>query len=156
MPRSWAAAVLAAVTVLALALSPPWLPPGVAGIVDGAFSWLCHQLPERTPHVHGTPVALCHRCLGMLAGLVAGLALASVAPAAVRRVVSARRQLRVLAVAALPVAVDWVLGAAGLWANTALSRSATGALFGLVAGAMVGVALLASPPRRWNGDAQPT
>lgn len=153
LTRLWALAALAATTVLVLALAPPWLAPGAAGAVDTSFSWICHQLPERTLHVHGTPVALCHRCLGLLAGLVGGIALAPVAPRAVRRLVDARRQARVLLVAALPVVVDWTLGATGLWLNTPLSRSATGALFGLAAGAMIGVALLAGPALAWNGDA---
>ena len=152
--RLWTVAAFAATGMLAVSLSPPWLPAGPAHAVDAAFSWLCHQLPERTLHVHGTPVALCHRCLGLLAGLVGGIALAPLAPKVVRRLVEARRQVRVLVVATLPVAVDWALGVTGVWANTPWSRSATGALFGLAAGAMIGMALLAGPAQAWNGDAR--
>lgn len=156
LPVAWTAAALLGIGTLALSLAPPWLPDAAADGVRRAFSWLCHQLPDRTFHTGDEPVALCHRCLGLLAGLAAGLALAPVAPRAVGRWVHSRQQARVLVAAALPAAVDWTLGATGVWVNTALSRGLTGAAFGLAAGAMIGVALLARPPERaadtvWNG-----
>ncbi len=137
----WRAAVLASAAVLLLVLSPPWLPDAPARAVEASFSWLCHQMPDRTLHVGGAPVALCHRCLGILAGLVAGLALAPRVPGLP---LGARAQARGLVAAGLPTAVDWTLAALGIWANTPLSRSTTGALFGLVAGLLVGVNLAAS------------
>lgn len=126
---------------MCVALAPPFVSDGLADGIRAAFAWLCHQLPDRTLHLGGQPVALCHRCLGMLAGLAAGVALAPVAPAVVRGWVDARQQARVLLAAAVPVAADWLLGAAGVWANTPASRGLTGALFGLAAGLMIGVAL---------------
>lgn len=148
----WAAATLATAVVLVLALLPPFLNSAAAQAVETGFAWLCHQLPGRTLHLANEPVALCHRCLGMLTGLVAGLALAPVAPQVVAQWVDARLQARVLAAAVVPVAVDWALGALSVWTNTPASRALTGAVFGAAAGAMIGLALLAASRDR-NGDA---
>jgi len=138
----WRAALLAAAAVLLLTLAPPWLPAGAARAVEASFSWLCHQMPERTLHLHGVPVALCHRCLGILVGLVGGLALAPVVP---RVPLGTRTQARWLVAAGLPTTVDWTLTALSIWINTPLSRSLTGALFGAAAGLLAG-ASLARPP----------
>lgn len=137
--------------VLALALLPPVLPGAAAEALRTGFMWLCHQMPDRTLHLHGEPVALCHRCLGILAGFVAGLAAAPWAPGGARRLAATRQQARALGLAALPLVADWTLGAVGWLANSPVSRSVTGALFGLVAGTLVGLSLMsgpaAAPPR---------
>ena len=144
----WRAAVLASGAVLLLALSPPWLPAGAAHAVEAGFSWLCHQMPDRTLHLHGAPVALCHRCLGILAGLVGGLALAPRVPGVP---LSARAQARWLVAAGLPTTVDWTLTVLGIWTNTPLSRSLTGALFGVAAGLLVGASLARPSSTEWAG-----
>ena len=35
--------------------------------------WVCHQLPERSFHIHGRPLPLCARCTGYWSALVAGI-----------------------------------------------------------------------------------
>lgn len=142
------AALLATAAVLLLALAPPWLPSGAAGTVEAVFSWVCHQMPERTLHLHGGPVALCHRCLGILVGLVGGLAVAPLVP---RLPLATREQARWLLAAGLPTAVDWTLTALGIWTNTPLSRSLTGALFGVAAGLLAGASLSRPPSTDWAG-----
>lgn len=144
----WRAAALASAAVLLLALSPPWLPAGAARAVETGFSWLCHQMPDRTLHLHGAPVALCHRCLGILTGLVAGLA---VAPRVPGLPLGAQAQARWLVAAGLPTTLDWTLTALGIWTNTPLSRSLTGALFGVAAGLLVGASLSRTPSPDWAG-----
>ncbi|MCP4654365.1 MAG: DUF2085 domain-containing protein [bacterium] len=37
------------------------------------FHPVCHQLPERSFHCFGQPLAVCHRCLGLYAGFLVGL-----------------------------------------------------------------------------------
>jgi uncharacterized membrane protein len=37
------------------------------------FSTICHQLPDRSWHIHGEPLALCIRCTSISFGFLAGL-----------------------------------------------------------------------------------
>ena len=141
--RPWALASAAVVALLAAVVAAPLL-GGAGGAVRFAFSHVCHQIPERSLMLGGGPIALCHRCFGVLAGFAGGVA---VAPLVLRlQALGRARAGRWLALALVPGAVDWLLGATGVWANTPVSRLATGALFGLVAGLFLAEALLA-PPR---------
>jgi uncharacterized membrane protein len=108
------------------------------------FDPFCHQLPDRSFALAGVPFALCHRCFGVVAGLAAG---AVAAPALARLLDPAGgRGLPALAVAAVPMALDWLLDVAGVWTNTPVSRFATGVVFGLAAGALL-VLTAAAPVR---------
>ncbi len=61
-----------------------------------------------------------------------------------------------LVAAAVPLAIDWSLGFAGIWHNTHLSRFATGALLGATAAFYVVPGLIDLSRRRKNngGDMQ--
>jgi uncharacterized membrane protein len=131
-----------------LAASPPWLGAEAAAVVRHGFSVVCHQLPGRSPHVDGVALALCHRCWGVLGGLALGLAAAPVLGPGRLAAVARGAQARWLVAAAVPTALDWLVGAVGLWTNTPLSRGLTGAIFGLVAGVVLAANLLAVPRRR--------
>jgi uncharacterized membrane protein len=37
------------------------------------FSSICHQLPDRSWHIHGQPLAVCIRCTAIYIGFLAGL-----------------------------------------------------------------------------------
>ncbi|MEM1117202.1 MAG: DUF2085 domain-containing protein [Bacteroidota bacterium] len=142
----WIVASAAGLGLLALSVVPPILGGSAGHIVHEAFGFVCHQIPERSLHLGGGPVALCHRCLGILMGLVAGLAGAlALSPRRLRRITRSA-QGRWLVLAGIPTTVDWALGALGIWANTPLSRMLTGALFGVVVGVVLAANLLA-PPR---------
>ena len=134
-----------AVVVVAAAL-PPVLEDPASGLLHNAFSSICHQLPERSIHIGGDSVALCHRCTGILLGLWAGLLGAIGLWTALEAVRSSRQGLW-LAVCLVPTAVDWALGASGVWANTPTSRMLTGAVFGIAAGLILAANLLAPRPR---------
>lgn len=136
----WTVALAGAGVLALLAVAPAVLPDGPAALVRLAFAPLCHQIPDRSPHLHGEAFALCHRCWGILVGFVAGIGVAPVAPPGLVRRLDARG-LPALALAGVPTALDWLAGATGVWANTPVSRMATGVLFGLVAGLLVGSAL---------------
>ena len=143
----WTIALGAVGTLVVLAVLPPVLGGTVGAGLHAAFSAVCHQLPERSPHLHGGSIALCHRCFGILTGLLLGLA---VLPGLGRRVAEAvTRSVQPvwLVAAALPTALDWALGALGLLANTPTSRLVTGAVFGIVAGIILGANLIARPAR---------
>lgn len=144
----WALALAGAAMLLLLMASPAWLPDGPAAMVQYAFSFVCHQLPDRSPHLGGHPLALCHRCAGILLGLGIGIAAVRAVPAHVGWGLFDQRPLTALLLAGVPTAVDWLLGATGVWANTPLSRVATGLLFGLTAGVLVGRSLLQPPTQR--------
>jgi uncharacterized membrane protein len=95
-----------------------------------AFSYVCHQIPERSFFVEGHPFAVCARCTG----LYAGFTVATIAYPLVRSL----RQIdapprKWLFMAAAPLAIDFALGFFGIWNNTHFSRFATGALLGSVA-----------------------
>ncbi len=104
-----------------------------------SFAAICHQLPERSPALDGIQLGACHRCYGVYAGLFAapfaGLVLRRYAP-----LLNRHARLAVLT-SISPMALDWLLGAVGLWHNTALTRMTTGAFFGLVAGLLITLAL---------------
>ena len=143
----WTVALSGATALAVLALLPPVVGGEVGAALHHAFGAVCHQLPERSPHLAGGPIALCHRCFGVAVGLAAGVAAAPALSASLRQRVRGSAQGRWLIVAALPTALDWSLGALGVWANTPASRGLTGAVFGLVAGAVLAVNLLHAPAR---------
>lgn len=151
---AWALLTPLIVAGIGLAFLPPFVDAGLGAAITHGFSAVCHQLPDRSLLVDGIPVALCHRCTGILGGLAIGLLVAPfVVTAADRtghawfaRVPRRHRAGLLMLLALVPATVDWGLGALGLWTNTPVSRSLTGALLGLVAGLLIGRALL-SPPR---------
>ena len=137
----WAVVTTGCALVLALAVLPPFVAPPVRAALMEGFRFVCHQLPDRSFTVGGVPFALCHRCTGLLAGLLAGALLVPLAGRWRARLVRLERPL-LLAALAVPSA-DWLLGVSGLWANTPASRFLTGGFFGLVAGYLLARAVAA-------------
>ena len=101
-----------------------------AAAIYKAFSFLCHQIPERCFHVAGHQFAVCSRCTG----LYAGFAFATLALPLVRslRKTDTPRVIWLL-LSAVPLAIDFGLTYFGVWENTHFTRVTTGALFGAVA-----------------------
>lgn len=158
-PRAWVGWSLAfglTLLVLVLVMLPPFLGEGPRYLLMRFFSALCHQIPERSPHLHGVSLAVCHRCLGIYGGLpLAALAFLAVA----RWDDRISRAARFLIPASLiPPGADWLGGALGLWTNTPATRVLTGAVFGLVAGYFLTRALveLFAPRLRPGPAAGPT
>ena len=102
----------------------------LAAAIYSAFSFVCHQIPERSFHLAGQKFGVCSRCTG----LYSGLALAALAYPLVR---SLKRtdtpRLFWLFLASLPLAIDFSLGYFNIWHNNHLSRFVTGALLSSVA-----------------------
>ena len=44
-----------------------------SGLVHACFGSICHQIPERSFHVFGVALPVCHRCLGLYTGFTVGL-----------------------------------------------------------------------------------
>lgn len=118
--------------LLILAGLPPFVGEEVRQALMLVFSSLCHQIPERSPHVDGIQLAVCHRCFGIYFALAVGAA----AYGFLQRwddPINRHARLFVLGAVLIP-GVDWLGDVVGLWINTAVSRAATGAVFGLVLG----------------------
>jgi uncharacterized membrane protein len=126
-----------------------WLPPlieePVRSMVMGAFSGLCHQLPARSLHVGGTPLAVCDRCLGIYTGLLLGVILLPLVSRRARRL--HRNAGLAIAISLVPLAIDWLGPVVGGWSNGPVSRVATGGLFGAVAGLLVTYAVVSAGRR---------
>lgn len=136
----WGVAFGATAVLVVLATLPPFLPPDVRVLFMRLFSGLCHQIPERSPHLDGIALAVCHRCYG----IYWGLPLAALAFLGLRRwdgrISRAGRFL--IPASLVPPGADWLGDVLGLWVNTPLSRVVTGGVFGLVAGYFLARALV--------------
>ena len=115
------------------ALLPPLVDGAARVLARQAFAPVCHQLPSRSFAIGGVPLAVGHRCLGIYAGLLAGTLAWPLLAARLRSWIEQRAGALILT-AGTPTALDWALGMAGLWASTALTRTATGALLGAALG----------------------
>lgn len=104
--------------------------PTLASDTYKTFSYLCHQIPERSFHLAGHPFGVCSRCTG----LYAGFALATLALPLAR---SLKRtdtpHIIWLLLSGVPLAIDFGLTYFGWWENNHFTRVTTGALFGAVA-----------------------
>lgn len=101
---------------------------GIASPIYTFFSYICHQLPERSLHLNTHPLAVCSRCFGVYFGLLAGLA----AYPLWRRVEDVEPLPRIwLFLALVPIGIDWSLTMFGIWENTHLSRFVTGLILGI-------------------------
>lgn len=92
------------------------------------YSFLCHQIPSRSFHLGASPFAVCARCFGIYAGLTAGLFMYPL----FRSMRSPESPSRIwLLLAPIPTMTDFALTYFGIWENTHLSRSVTGAILGI-------------------------
>jgi uncharacterized membrane protein len=101
-----------------------------AGSIYKTFSYLCHQIPERSCRLGDRQFAVCSRCTGLYAGLAfatSGYPLMK----SLKRTDTPR--IIWLLLAALPLGIDFALGYFSIWENNHFSRFTTGALLGAVA-----------------------
>lgn len=103
--------------------------PALASTISKAFSFVCHQLPDRSFHFAGHQFAVCSRCTGLYSGFAAA---ALVYPLArtLRHTDTPSRLWLILA--AVPLVSDFALGYFSIWQNNHVSRFSTGALLGAV------------------------
>jgi hypothetical protein len=101
-------------------------------LVRAVLSPLCHQLPERSFLLEGSPLAVCARCMGLYGGFALGaLAAAGLAWRGRRGGLAPRGPGRApLLMAALPSAFQLAAELAGLSAGGGTARALTGALLG--------------------------
>ncbi|MBI3665371.1 MAG: DUF2085 domain-containing protein [Acidobacteria bacterium] len=108
-------AAIFAAPLLAAASSP------VAVAIYAAFSWACHQRPERCWHLAGYPLAVCMRCLGIYAGALAGSLL------------GLRFSRRLLLLSLGLLGTEWVAEVLGWVSPPAMTR----VVFGFLAGCLL-------------------
>ena len=122
--------VWGALTIAALAapflLSRPF--PTAAFFTYLPFSFICHQMPERSFTLLGHPLAVCHRCSGIYLGFFLGTLLSSF----IFRMPSRVWRTCVFAATAF-LALDALLPFTGIWNGFWLCRFLTGLFFGVAA-----------------------
>jgi uncharacterized membrane protein len=96
-------------------------------LIYEAFSKVCHQVSARSFFIEGHPFAVCARCTGIYFGF-AGVVLLYPLTRSLNNVEAPARKWLIAAIAL--TALDFALDFFGLWSNTHLSRSVTGALLG--------------------------
>jgi uncharacterized membrane protein len=130
----WAGTSAIALAILGLIVGAPLAQahghPAFAAAIYKAFSFVCHQIPERSFHLAEHQFGVCSRCTGLYAGFAVAALVYPLAHELQRTETPSRLWL---ILATLPLAVDFALGYFSIWQNTHLSRFATGALLSSVA-----------------------
>jgi uncharacterized membrane protein len=130
----WATTALFGLAIIGLIIGAPLAQAGghlvFAATIYKAFSFLCHQIPERSFHLAGHQFGVCSRCTG----LYTGFAVAALSYPLLRSLKTTNTPPRLwLILAAVPLVIDFALGYFSIWQNNHLSRFITGALLGSVA-----------------------
>lgn len=150
----WGVTLAVGMGVVGTVWVPPVVDEPIRSVIMQAFSGLCHQLPARSFHVDGVPLAVCDRCLGIYSGVLLGVLLMPLVAAEARWL--HRNAGLALAAALVPLAIDWVGPVIGGWSNVPLSRIATGAVFGTAAGLLVAYAIVSAGRRAADSAASPS
>ena len=116
-----------------------------------SFSYVCHQIPERSFFLAGHPFAVCSRCFGLYAGFATAAVLYPLVRSLRLTETPARKWLFL---AATPMAIDFSVEFFGLAHNTHFSRFSTGALLGAVAVFYVMPGLMELGLRDWGSRKQ--
>ena len=115
------------VWVGAIVVAPLLVPSGASTSIYSFFSYICHQIPDRSLHIAGHQMAVCSRCFGVYLGLLIGIVVYPLW----RGVDENEPISRVWLFASLiPITVDWSLTIFGIWENTHLTRFVTGFILG--------------------------
>ena len=103
------------------------------------FSFICHQISERSFHVEGEQFGVCSRCFGVYFGLLLGFAIYPLW----RNIAEIEPLPRFwLFLSLIPISVDWSLTIFGIWENTHLSRFITGLILGVACATFIVPALV--------------
>ncbi len=136
--KAWAVGLAVTALWLALIVAAPLAKAGGFAAVSSPlyyfFSFLCHQISDRSLHVEGEQLAVCSRCFGVYSGLFAGFLVYPFW----RGIDNIEPLPRVwLFLSIIPVTVDWSLTFFGVWDNTHLSRFLTGGILGFACGTFI-------------------
>lgn len=113
-----------------------------ASMLYGSFSYVCHQIPDRSFDILGEQFGVCSRCFGVYAGLVAGFVIYPLW----RRIDETEPLSKLwLFLALIPITVDWSLTFFGIWENTEFSRFFTGLILGIACATYIVPAIVEIP-----------
>lgn len=147
----WLIAAVGSLAVMALILGAPLAQgtghPFWALTIYKSFSYVCHQIPERSFFIFGHQFAVCARCTGLYAGFTVATILYPLVRS-LKQIEAPPRKW--LFIAAAPLGIDFALGYFGIWENTHSSRFATGALLGAVAVFYIMPGLMDLSLREWR------
>lgn len=128
--------------VALIVVAPLLLSAGVAGASSPLytfFSYICHQIPERSLHLAGHQLAVCSRCSGVYFGLLLGILVYPLW----RPIDEIEPIPRIwLFLSLIPITIDWSLTVFGIWENNHFSRILTGLILGAVCATFIVPALV--------------
>ena len=143
-----AAVWVGAITLAPIAMENGWV--GLSAPLYRFYSFICHQLPERSIFLDGHPLAVCSRCFGVYFGVLLGVVVYPLW----RRIEEIEPLPRIwLLLSVVPISIDWGLGITGIWDNTHLSRFITGLILGLACATYIIPALVEIRQNRTSGGA---
>lgn len=100
----------------------------MSGGIYNFFSYICHQMPDRSFYIHEHQFGVCSRCFGVYSGILLALLLYPL----IRRPDDIEPFPRVwLILSCVPLAIDFSLTFFNIWENTFLSRFVTGVVLGV-------------------------
>lgn len=130
--RSWAVGLaVVLIWVLSIVAAPIAQANGIAALSSPLyhfFSFICHQIPERSFHIGTEQFAVCSRCFGVYFGLLFGFVVYPLW----RNIDEIEPIPRFwLFLSLIPIAIDWSLTMFGIWENSHPSRFVTGLILGV-------------------------
>ena len=120
-------AVIVTAWLAAIVVAPLLASSNLSSSIYSFFSYICHQISDRSIHVGGHQMAVCSRCFGVYFGLLAGI-LVYPLWRSIDEIDPIPRFWLFLSL--IPISVDWSLTVFGIWENTHLSRFLTGTILG--------------------------
>ena len=141
--RVWTISLAVVAFWVALILLPPLVAANnlqnISSPLYTFFSFICHQIPERSLHWGEHQLAVCSRCFGVYFGLFAGFLIYPIW----RKIEDVEPLARFwLFLSLVPISIDWSLTIFGVWENTHLSRLITGAILGILCATFIVPALV--------------
>lgn len=74
--------------------------------IKNLFSFVCHQIPERSFYINGNPMIICSRCFGIYTGITT-LLLLSLFLKSIHQYIL-KINLKFILIFALPLLIDWI------------------------------------------------
>ncbi len=114
-----------------------------------AFNGLCHQDPQRSFWINGTPMAVCTRCFGIYSGFLSAWILFPAASSFLQYLNGYKRWLLIVIISIN--IIDVIANFFGIWHNTHLSRFTLGSFIGISVVLIIGYEFLGITKLNING-----